>query len=134
MKKIASSNSATSSKSTSSRSDSPVGKMLRRWREDKGLTQEQAADILGIGRGALAQWESGRRAPILDAKTLPGFLRVFQESGLVSGPVQMPEGMSMEEMETRVTQLVRAAVGQAFTEFKETNSAPVASDPESVGE
>lgn len=36
---------------------------LRDLRLQKGLTQEQLSDALGIGRSALAMYESGQRIP-----------------------------------------------------------------------
>ncbi len=36
---------------------------LRKFRENKGLTQEQLAKELGVTASAVTQWESGARNP-----------------------------------------------------------------------
>lgn len=36
---------------------------LRKYRENKGLTQEQVAKELGVTASAVTQWESGARNP-----------------------------------------------------------------------
>lgn len=33
------------------------------WRRDAGLTQEAAAEVLGISQAGLSLWESGKRFP-----------------------------------------------------------------------
>lgn len=38
---------------------------LKTIRIDRGLTQAQLASILGVGRAAIAKWESGTREPRL---------------------------------------------------------------------
>jgi DNA-binding XRE family transcriptional regulator len=87
--------------------------LLRRWREKNGYSQQQAASVLGVSQGSVGQWESGRRSPTLDAATMPGIIRIFQECGLVSGPVEMPEGISLQEVESMVLSEVRAVFKQA---------------------
>jgi DNA-binding transcriptional regulator YiaG len=36
---------------------------LKLWRSAKGISQRQAAEILGISKRTLQEWEQGRRAP-----------------------------------------------------------------------
>lgn len=36
---------------------------LRKWRSMKGLSQRQAADVLGVPKRTLQEWEQGRRSP-----------------------------------------------------------------------
>jgi transcriptional regulator with XRE-family HTH domain len=98
--------SATGSKPTKSKGDHPVGKLIRRWRESQGLSQEQAALIFGVTRSGLTQWENGRRAPVMNETTLPGLLRMLQESGKISVAV-LPEGATLSEIESRVLEAVR---------------------------
>jgi len=48
------------------RSDGPPqfdGAALKRCREESGLTQTELARLIGVTRGAVAQWESGTREP-----------------------------------------------------------------------
>jgi transcriptional regulator with XRE-family HTH domain len=37
------------------------GKELAAWRRERGLTQEQLAQLLGVHKLTVSQWESGRR-------------------------------------------------------------------------
>jgi len=40
-----------------------AGDLLRKWREKKGLTQTDAAKLLGMAQGVLSSYESGEREP-----------------------------------------------------------------------
>ena len=37
-----------------------IGERIRAARQDRGWTQEQLADAVGVSRSAVAQWETGR--------------------------------------------------------------------------
>ena len=50
-----------------------LGRRLRAAREALGLTQEQAAEVLGVARTTVARWETGAHRP-----TGPG-LRFVQQ-------------------------------------------------------
>lgn len=39
------------------------GPDLKQWREQRGLTQAQLADLIGVHRVTLARWEVGMRVP-----------------------------------------------------------------------
>lgn len=43
-----------------------LGAYMRKFRENAGLTQQEAADKLGICRSTLTHYEAGRRKPTLD--------------------------------------------------------------------
>lgn len=51
--------------------------LLRRWRERKGLSQETAAEKLGVRQATLSRYESGARAP-----RLPEALRIRDVAGV----------------------------------------------------
>ncbi|MEG0307546.1 MAG: helix-turn-helix domain-containing protein [Clostridium sp.] len=40
-----------------------IGSVIQRLRKNKGLTQEQVADAIGISKGAVSKWESGNTYP-----------------------------------------------------------------------
>ncbi len=44
-----------------------LGKRVQALRKQKGLTQEDLAEAVGLGRSYLAEIESGRRNPSLDS-------------------------------------------------------------------
>ena len=41
----------------------PLPQLLRRWRRRYGLTQAGAAEILGVSKRAVENWEQGRAIP-----------------------------------------------------------------------
>jgi transcriptional regulator with XRE-family HTH domain len=43
--------------------DKSNGQRLREWRESRGLSQAQAADMIGAKQGTWAPWESGKKCP-----------------------------------------------------------------------
>jgi len=44
-----------------------MGVRLKKLREERGLSQAQLAQLAGIPKGSLLQWEYGKRTPLLDA-------------------------------------------------------------------
>ena len=44
-----------------------IGENIRHHRTQKGLTQEELADILYVSRTAISKWESGRGLPTIDS-------------------------------------------------------------------
>lgn len=62
--------------------------LARRRREELGLTQEQLAEQLGIGQGALSNWEAGKREP------RSSFLRAWARA------LQLEPGELLSEPET----------------------------------
>ncbi len=43
-----------------------LGERLKKFRKDAGMTQQQVADLMGVSRPAVGQWESGQTSPSLD--------------------------------------------------------------------
>lgn len=43
-----------------------AGKLLRQWRDARGLNQSDAADALGLSQAALSDYENGRKSPSVD--------------------------------------------------------------------
>ena len=42
-----------------------IGKRIRDVRRQRGLTQEELADAVGVSRSAVAQWETGRAGQVI---------------------------------------------------------------------
>ncbi|MBQ8641166.1 MAG: helix-turn-helix transcriptional regulator [Clostridia bacterium] len=55
-----------------------IGGNIRRLRKEKGITQEQLAEILGVTSQAVSRWESGAGYPDMDQ--LPGLASLFEVS------------------------------------------------------
>ena len=61
---------------------------LQELRKQKGLTQEELAEILFVSRTAVSKWESGRGMPSIDSlKAIAGFFSVTIDELLSSGEV-----------------------------------------------
>lgn len=52
-----------------------IGSNIKRLRREKGITQEQLAEYLGITSRAVSQWECGRTSP--DIAQLPAICHIF---------------------------------------------------------
>ncbi len=55
-----------------------IGATIKRPRRERSITQEQLAEYLGIGTGAVSQWECDRTAP--DTTQLPLLASIFDVS------------------------------------------------------
>ena len=53
-----------------------IGQKIRVLRKNKGITQEQLAEILKVSTPAISKWESGQTYP--DISLLPIIARYFQ--------------------------------------------------------
>jgi transcriptional regulator with XRE-family HTH domain len=51
---------------------------LRRFRENEGLTLQQVADRVGVGRAAVSHWEVGRAKP--HPNTIPKLARLYRST------------------------------------------------------
>jgi transcriptional regulator with XRE-family HTH domain len=47
-----------------------MGMRLKKLRGERGLSQAQLAELSGIPKGTLIQWEYGLRTPLLDAAVM----------------------------------------------------------------
>ena len=43
-----------------------IGTRIRKYRKDRGLTQEQLANMIGISKGRVSNWEQGINRPDAD--------------------------------------------------------------------
>ena len=65
--------------STSERMKNPTPKAIKKARLAAGLTQQQAAELIGYSRRAWQEWEAGRRT--MRRVTLDAFQRVVVSNG-----------------------------------------------------
>lgn len=55
-----------------------IGQRIAELRKNKGLTQAELADRIGVSHQAVSQWERGETLP--DILTLPALAEIFGES------------------------------------------------------
>lgn len=55
-----------------------IGNRIRKYRKDRGLTQEQLADKINVSKGRVSNWEQGINRP--DADVLADICRVLNVS------------------------------------------------------
>ena len=106
-----------------------MAQRIQSLRKEKGLTLEQVADVVGVGKSTVRKWETGmianmRRDKIADlAKALgttPAYLMGWDEKKDSPSELQLTEGEKMlldlfnrvpEDQQQLVLQMIRAALG-----------------------
>jgi SOS-response transcriptional repressor LexA len=64
-----------------------IGIRIKRARGEKALTQEALADLLGVTKSAVSQWESGNTAPSVDnLRQISAILGVSLDALIAGGP------------------------------------------------
>ena len=81
--------------------DQDTGTLLRRLRLERGLTQRQAAELLGVSAQAVSKWERGQGCP--DVGMLPRLAKIFGVSveGILDGDLlpAAPDGGNMKKIQ-----------------------------------
>lgn len=89
-----------------------LGENLRTFRLQKGLTQEQVADVFGVSPQAISRWENGSAYP--DVTLLPGIAMYFDVSlDTLLGMDKFRDADAVNEIHRRVHTLVSE---QRYTE------------------
>ena len=111
-----------------------MAQRIKALRQEKGLTLEQVAEVVGVGKSTVRKWETGmianmKRDKIADlAKALgttPAYLMGWEEStteekGISPTELQLSEGEKMlldlfnrvpEDQQQLVLQMIRVALG-----------------------
>ena len=109
--------------------DNGFAQRIRDLRKERGLTLEQVAKVVGVGKSTVRKWETGlianmRRDKIADlAKALgttPEYLMGWDEKGNSPSRDELTEGEKMlldlfrkvpEDSKQMVLQMIRAALG-----------------------
>lgn len=82
-----------------------LGENLRTYRLQKGLTQEQVADVFGVSPQAISRWENGSAYP--DVTLLPGIAMYFDVSlDTLLGMDKLRDADAINEIHRRVHTLV----------------------------
>ena len=80
--------------------DQDTGTLLRRLRLERGWTQRQAAELLGVSAQAVSKWERGQGCP--DVGMLPRLAKIFGVSveGILDGDLlpAAPDGGNMKRI------------------------------------
>ena len=116
------------------RTEVPIGDMARKiqeLRQDRGLTLEQVATVVGVGKSTVRKWETGMIANMKRDKiaalakalgTTPAYLMGWEEADKEKEPpdeINLTEGEKMlldlfrqipEENRALVLEMIRAAV------------------------
>lgn len=78
-----------------------IGKMIKQFRQEKDMTQEQMAECLHVSVAAVSQWETGRTAP--DLSMIPALCNLFRVSS------DQLLGIHMDQNEREVEEIIREA-------------------------
>ena len=65
-----------------------IGARIRKYRENRGLTQKKFADLIGVSNGRVSNWEQGINRP--DADILADICRVLEVSPSELLDVKLP--------------------------------------------
>ena len=74
-----------------------IGTTIKRLRHDKGMTQEQLAELLGLSTNAISQWECDKTAP--DISNLPILANIFEVSADVLLEIDLAKNKKQAEIE-----------------------------------
>lgn len=93
---------------------SNIGKNIKRFRAEKGMTQEQLAERLHVTRQAVSNWEQGKTQP--DLETLSAMAEVLEVpvEELIYGNTTQKESKVIIEKTTKKGIDMGAAVGVAL--------------------
>ena len=74
-----------------------IGTTIKKLRRDKGITQEQLAELLGLSTNAISQWECDKTAP--DISHLPALANIFEVSADVLLEIDLAKNKKQSEIE-----------------------------------
>lgn len=74
-----------------------IGTTIKKLRRDKGITQEQLAEFLGLSTNAVSQWECDKTAP--DISHLPVLANIFEVSADVLLEIDLAKSKKQAEIE-----------------------------------
>lgn len=81
-----------------------IGNRIRKYREDRKLSQKQLAELIGVSNSRVSNWEQGINRP--DADILAEICRALQVSPSELLDVHLMDGLT--EQERKVLQSYRA--------------------------
>ncbi|MBE6699256.1 MAG: helix-turn-helix transcriptional regulator [Ruminococcaceae bacterium] len=74
-----------------------IGSTIKRLRLEKGMTQEQLAEFLGLSTNAISQWECDKTAP--DISNLPVLANIFEVSADILLGIDLAKNKKQAEIE-----------------------------------
>ena len=74
-----------------------IGSTIKRLRLEKGMTQEQLAEFLGLSTNAISQWECDKTAP--DISNLPVLANIFEVSADILLGIDLAKNKKLAEIE-----------------------------------
>lgn len=92
-----------------------IGKNIKKWRSEKGITQDQLAERLHVTRQAVSNWENGKTQPDIEMLTaLAECFEISVEELIYGKENQSKESKVIIEKTTKKGIDVGAAVGVAL--------------------
>lgn len=91
-----------------------IGDMIRELRRNKGFTQEELAETLGVSTPAICKWESGQSNP--DINMLPVIARFFQVS--IDFLLGFSTELSSEKVKSICDDITQKFIELPFTDAK----------------
>ncbi len=106
-----------------------MAQRIKNLRQEKGLTLEQVADVVGVGKSTVRKWETGMIANMKRDKiaslakalgTTPEYLMGWEEKESSPSEPQLTEGEKIlldlfrrvpEDQQARVLKMIQAALG-----------------------
>ena len=74
-----------------------LGTTIKKLRRDRGITQEQLAELLGLSTNAISQWECDKTAP--DISHLPVLANIFEVSADILLEIDIAKSKKQAEIE-----------------------------------
>lgn len=74
-----------------------IGTTIKRLRREKGMTQEQLAELLGLSTNAISQWECDKTVP--DISNLPVLANIFEVSADILLGIDLAKNKKQAEIE-----------------------------------
>lgn len=87
-----------------------IGKFLAELRKEKGLTQEQLGELMGVTNKTVSRWETGTYLPPVEA--LQGLSNLY---GITINEILSTRRLSEEEYRVKAEENIKAAITSSFT-------------------
>lgn len=99
----------------------PIGKMIKRAREKKRWSQQEAADKLGVSRSALNAWENDRAYPRSSIGALEALYGIaIDDEPEQEEPEEMPTPEELNDLRDRIRDILGSRAPRVLSALDET--------------